>query len=86
MKISDEVIAAATGMHPEEREYPDDVRRDFHAAAEWARKEALDEVLCLAEKNRVILKTTHRGYTVEDYSDPLVRIAVIRALTEGDQS
>ena len=61
-------------------------RSAFEAGAEWARKEALTEVLRVAEENRVIMKTIRRGYTVEDYSDPLVRIAVIQALAEGVRS
>lgn len=58
------------------------IRAGVHAVAEWAQKEALREVVEVAEKNRVIMMTRHRGYTVEDYSDPLVRIAILRALAE----
>ncbi|WP_205288794.1 hypothetical protein [Leifsonia aquatica] len=54
--------------------------------AEWARKEALAEVLSTCEQNRVFLRTVRRDYIEEDFSDPLVKIAVIRALVEGEAS
>lgn len=62
------------------------VTATWRVIAEWARKEALDEVLCEAGKNRVIMVTHHAGYTVENYADPLVKIAVLRALAEGVRS
>lgn len=93
MNIPDEAEKRYPALNPdaEELTYPRSVvrgfkRSAFEAGAEWARKEALTEVLRVAEENRVIMKTIRRGYTVEDYSDPLVRIAVIQALAEGVRS
>ena len=94
MNIPDEMIERAVDAYRAPRLHLNDTVHDriidMRAAAqviaEWARKEALDEVLCEAEKNRVITVTRHAGYTVENYADPLVKIAVLRALAEGVRS
>jgi 3-deoxy-D-manno-octulosonic acid (KDO) 8-phosphate synthase len=80
VNIPDEVLQAA-----DEAGRVVDIR-SARVIAEWARKESLDEVLRVAEENRVIMVTRHAGYTVENYADPLVKIAVLRALADGDRS
>jgi hypothetical protein len=84
MNISDEVIEAVTGIHPEDREYPDDVRRDFSEAAEWARKEALREA---ADAVDAAYRKERGDLTSPSYLHGLYDVrALIRALARGDAS
>jgi hypothetical protein len=86
MQIPDEVIEAVTGMHPEQREYPDGVRKDFHSAAEWARKEALREAVEAIGPMRPEVGThINVGPYRQGRFDGLTAAMVkIRALAEGD--